>query len=451
MSENNAIFPIIRQNWTEILEHVRDEHELTQVSYETWLEPLELRFASDEAVTIAAKERFSLDYVAKRFAMPLKVAISEVTGLTLDVKFVPADESVEEKAPAAEKPSRVGINPRYTFDSFVVGNNNKMAHAAALAVAENPGSTFNPLFLHGGSGLGKTHLMNAIANYILETKPNLSVLCVNSNTFTNEFVDAIRTGDQTALNAMRDKYLNTDVFLMDDIQYIIGRDRTQEEFFETFNTLYEADKQIILTSDRPPKEMELLNERFRSRFAHGLMVDIQSPDYETRMAILQRKRDADASQVSDEVLDYIASNISSNIRELEGALNKLVLFARLEKRAIDTDLAKTALADMVSVTGKREITPSFIIDIVADHFNITPDDIRSNSKARRIAYPRQIAMFLCKQMTGFTLKEIAGFVGLSDHTTVLHGINKITAEMEASDTVKNTIDILVKKINPPED
>ena len=452
MSDTSGTISIVEEKWNEILEHVRDEHELSDASFTTWLVPLSVHRVEEDVVTISVPtERFGLDYITRRFALPIKVAISEVTGRDYEVRFViPAEAEAEQREVLSRQQSqRAGLTPRYTFDSFVVGNNNKMAHAASLAVAENPGDSYNPLFLYGGSGLGKTHLMNAIAHFVLETRPEMRVLYVTSEDFTNEVIEAIRNGSQSALTSLRDKYRHIDVFLVDDIQFIIGRESTQEEFFHTFNALHSAGKQIVLTSDRPPKDMELLDERFRSRFVQGLMVDIRAPDYENRVAILKKKNEQDGTRVDNEVLDYIATNITSNIRDLEGALNKVVHFSRLEKRRIDTALAESALADMISPTGVREITPAFIIDVVADHFNITPADIRSNSKARKVAYPRQVAMYLCRKMTDSTFQEVAELVGVTNHTTVLYGVEKIAEEYEASDTTKNTIDILIKKINPP--
>ena len=442
----------VEEKWDEILDNMRREHELSDVSFATWVKPLCVhKVEGNDISVLVPSDRIALEYVTRRFALPLKVAVAEVTGREYELHFVvSADaEAAERESQARQIYRKAGLTSRYTFDTFVVGNNNKMAHAASLAVAESPGESYNPLFLYGGSGLGKTHLMNAIAHYVLETRPDMRVLYVTSEDFTNEVIEAIRNGSQAALTSLRDKYRHIDVFLVDDIQFIIGRESTQEEFFHTFNALHSAGKQIVLTSDRPPKDMELLDERFRSRFVQGLMVDIQSPDYETRVAILKKKNALDGTDVNDEVLDYIATNITTNIRDLEGALNKVVHLSRLEKRSIDTVLAEKALADMISPSGTREITPAFIIDIVADHFGITPEDIRSSSKARKVAFPRQVVMYLCRQLTSFSLVEVAEQVGVTDHSTVIHGVKKISAEYEASDTTRNTIDILIKKINPP--
>ena len=341
------------------------------------------------------------------------------------------------------------LNPKYTFDSFVVGANNNLAHAASLAVAESPGEIYNPLFIYGGVGLGKTHLMQSIANFILKNNPKAKILYVTSEKFTNELIDAIRNKNNISTTEFREKYRNNDVLLIDDIQFIIGKESTQEEFFHTFNALHEAKKQIIISSDKPPKEIETLEERLRSRFEWGLTVDIQSPDYETRMAILRKKEEMEGYNIDNEVIKYIATNIKSNIRELEGALTKIVALSKLEKnREINIALAEKALKDIIAPGDKKEVTPEFIIEVVADHFNLTPLDIVSQRRNKEIVYPRQIAMYLCRNMTDTGLQNIGKSLGGRDHTTILHGIDKITADLEGNPTLQNTIDILKKKINP---
>ena len=363
-----------------------------------------------------------------------------------------SDNQLINATPNAVSPvtlQNANLNPKYTFDSFVVGANNNLAHAASLAVAESPGEIYNPLFIYGGVGLGKTHLMQSIANFILKNNPKAKILYVTSEKFTNELIDAIRNKNNISTTEFREKYRNNDVLLIDDIQFIIGKESTQEEFFHTFNALHEAKKQIIISSDKPPKEIETLEERLRSRFEWGLTVDIQSPDYETRMAILRKKEEMEGYNIDNEVIKYIATNIKSNIRELEGALTKIVALSKLEKnREINIALAEKALKDIIAPGDKKEVTPEFIIEVVADHFNLTPLDIISQRRNKEIVYPRQIAMYLCRNMTDTGLQNIGKSLGGRDHTTILHGIDKITADLEGNPTLQNTIDILKKKINP---
>ena len=323
-----------------------------------------------------------------------------------------------------------------------------MAHAASLAVAESPGEAYNPLFIYGGVGLGKTHLMHSIAHFVLQKNPNAKVLYVTSETFTNELIDSIRNGNNSTMSKFREKYRDIDVLLIDDIQFIIGKESTQEEFFHTFNALHGAKKQIVISSDKPPKDMEILEDRLRSRFEWGLIVDISSPDYETRMAILRKKEELDGYSIDNEVIEYIARNVKSNIRELEGSLNKIMAYANLEKSEINLALAEKVLKDIISPNEKRVITPELITDIVADHFDLTPADIIGNRRNSQIAFPRQIVMYLCRHMTDCTLKIIGQYLGGRDHTTIMNGINKIEAELETSESTREVIDILKKKINP---
>ena len=340
------------------------------------------------------------------------------------------------------------MNPNYTFDTFIVGSNNRFAHSASLAVAESPGEVYNPLFIYGGAGLGKTHLMHAIAHFIQTEHPELKVLYVTSETFTNELIESIRNGNNSAITKFRDTYRNIDVLLIDDIQFIIGKESTQEEFFHTFNELHIAKKQIIISSDRPPKEMETLEERIRSRFEWGLQADIGSPDYETRMAILHKKVEMDGFKIKDEILHYIAVNIKSNIRELEGALNKLIAYSNLEGKPITMEIAVKELQNIISPDKPLEITPQLIVEVVSEHFNITVDQIMSKNRSSDIAKPRQIAMYLCKQMTSQPLDSIGQLLGGRDHSTIIHGVKKITSEYETDDVLRNTIDTIKKKINP---
>ena len=444
------------EKWDEILQIVKTEHDLSDVSFNTWLKPLTVYEVVDNVVTIIVpSEQVGLNYISKKYKLPLQVTISEVTGMeNCDINFilpedVPKKEEVSPKAQSQDaRCEEAHLNPKYTFDTFVVGSNNKFAQAAALAVAESPGDTYNPLFIYGGAGLGKTHLMHSIAHFIIDHDENSKVLYVTSEEFTNELIETIRNGNNSAMTKFREKYRNIDVLLVDDIQFIIGKESTQEEFFHTFNTLHGANKQIILSSDRPPKDMDILEDRIRSRFEWGLLADIQSPDYETRIAILRKKQELDGYSVSDDVIEYIASNIKSKIRELEGALTKIIAYANLEKREINIDLAEQVLRDIISPNEKKGITPEFIIDTVADHFDITPSDIVGSKRSSKIVFPRQIVMYLCREMLDAPLTGIGKMMGDRDHTTVMHGIEKIEKEMSAKDSVRNTVDILKKKINP---
>jgi chromosomal replication initiator protein len=441
----------IKHHWQEILEHVRDEMEIGDISYKTWLMPLTLlRFENDVIYIGGNLPKTAINYLTKKYKLPIQVAIAEVTGLDCDVVFAVSEEAEQDSREneIEEACSCACLNPKYTFDTFVVGSNNKFAHAASLAVAESPGEIYNPLFVYGGVGLGKTHLMHSIAHFILQKNPKMNVLYVTSEEFTNEVIEAIRSGNSSVLTKFRDKYRNIDVLLIDDIQFIIGKESTQEEFFHTFNALHAARKQIILSSDRPPKEFDVLEERIKSRFEWGLMADIQNPDFETRMAILRKKQELDGFQVDDKVLEYIAKNITSNIRELEGSLNKVIAKARLEKRQINVELAEVALADILTPHEQRTITPGYIIDAVAEQYNVTVDDLKSNNRSKSIAYPRQIAMYLVRTILNTNYRDIGVLLGDRDHSTVMHGCDKIAKDYQSDDTIRSQIDLLKKKINP---
>ena len=349
---------------------------------------------------------------------------------------------------------RANLNPRYTFETFVVGKNNNFAHAASLAVAESPGEVYNPLFLYGGVGLGKTHLMHSIAHFILERDPKKKVLYVTSEAFTNELIESLKsgkTGNELPMTAFREKYRNVDVLLIDDIQFIIGKESTQEEFFHTFNHLHVSGKQIIISSDKPPKDIETLEARLRTRFEWGLIADISAPDYETRMAILKKKIESDQLEryhIPEDVLQFIAANIKSNIRELEGSLNKLIALYKLKNEEINIALAAEALKDLISPDENRKITPELIIDTVSEHFGVSVTDLKSASRDARTTNARHIAMFLCRTMTDTPLKTIGSLLGGRDHSTVKHGVDKMSKDMENNDSLKNTINIIKKKINP---
>ena len=458
---------IVKEKWPEIIEHLRVEHELTNVSFNTWIQPLKVYDVVDNTVFILVNKNASVEYIEKKYLLPLRVCIAEITDIEFDVVFISEDDSkldeiqnipleTNHKKKTKSAAEKAGLNPKYTFDTFVVGGNNSFAHAASVAVAESPGEVYNPLFLYGGVGLGKTHLMHSIAHFILETNPKKKVLYVTSETFTNELIESLKmgktSGNESAMAKFREKYRNIDVLLVDDIQFIIGKESTQEEFFHTFNHLHTSGKQIIISSDKPPRDIETLEARLRTRFEWGLIADISSPDYETRMAILQKKIDLDHLEkynIPTDVLDYIASNIKSNIRELEGSLNKLIALYKLNNNGpIDIKLASEALKDIISAENKREVTPELILDIVAEHFGITVSDLKSNKRNAEIANPRQIAMYLIRTMTETSLKAIGVILGGKDHSTIKYGVEKINNEIKTDETLSNTVTIIKKKINP---
>lgn len=453
---------IVEQNWDQILNKMKLEYCSSNISYNTWIAPLTVYEVKDDTVYILVKLRASLEHIEEKYLLPFKVCIAEVTGIEYEVAFVTDNQAViQEKKENIIKKSRANavfekanLNPKYTFDTFVVGSNNNFAHAASLAVAESPGEAYNPLFIYGGVGLGKTHLMHSIAHFILENDPSKNVLYVTSETFTNELIEALKagkTGSELAMTKFREKYRNNDVLLIDDIQFIIGKESTQEEFFHTFNHLHVSGKQIIISSDKPPKDIETLEARLRTRFEWGLIADISSPDYETRMAILRKKEELDGLEryhIPDDVMQYIANNIKSNIRELEGSLNKLIALSNLENKPIDIPLAAEALKDMISPDDNRVVTPELILDIVSEHFNIPISDLKGKKRNAEIVLPRQIVMYLCRVMTDTSLKAIGAFLGGKDHASVTHGIKKIEAEIKTDEALHNTVNIIMKKINP---
>ena len=446
--------------WDLILSTFKEEHEIIDVSFKTWIKPLKIYKLDGDVLTLtfssldddsSADER-SIIYVEKRYLKHLTCTICEVMNKEYSVIIMSSAEKKEDEL--KKKTSSVSttnniatqnLNPNYTFDTFVIGTNNNLAHAASLAVAETLGQIYNPLFIYGGAGLGKTHLMQAIAHFIIASDPSKKVLYVTSETFTNELIESVKTNKNTEF---RNKYRNIDVLLIDDIQFIIGKVSTQEEFFNTFNDLYMLGKQIVISSDRPPKEMETLPDRLRTRFESGLPVDIQIPTYETKMAIINKKSEALGIDFPYEVKDYVATNITSSIRELEGALTKLSAYSKLSHTPLTAEFAENTLKDLISPYSKKEITPELIIDVVAEHFHIKPEDIISHKRSADIAFPRHIAMYLCRQMTQTPLEAIGKALGGRDHSTILYGSEKIAKETATNETTKSTIDILIKKLNP---
>ncbi len=455
MNDEFEIKNYLKDNWEKIKNDIRNEYEIADVSYVTWIKPLTFFDYSNDLLTIVipSDQSQAINYISKKYTSYFVVFISESIEHNISVSFILEKDCEKEIIPNEKKiyninSENANLISKYRFDTFVVGNNNKFAHSAALAVAESPGEAYNPLYLYGGSGLGKTHLMHSIGHFILDNDPNKKVLYVTSENFTNEVINAIRSGNSSKMNEIREKYRSVDVLLIDDVQYIIGKDATQQEFFNTFNELHSAGKQIIISSDKPPQEMETLEERFRTRFQWGLTADIQAPDYETRMAILKKNAENYGKEIDNEVFEYIAENITSNIRELEGAFNKLIAFSRLNKIDIDINVAKEALNNIIDLNQNKEVNLENIISIVAEHFNMTKDDITSKRRTADLVLPRQICMYLCKELTQEPLLDIAKALNKKDHTTVMHGVKKISEDIKVDKSLYNTIEIIKKKINP---
>lgn len=449
----------IKENWLTVKETIRREYNITAISYQTWVAPLEFYNVVDNVVNIIipSDQAHALNYISSKYKDFFKVTLTEMFDHEYDVKFIleknAINNDIEKEMPTVNPVYNINyesanLNPKYKFDTFVVGSNNKLAHAASLAVAESPGEVYNPLYLYGGPGLGKTHLMHSIGHFILEQNPDKKVLYVTSEEFTNEVIESIRSGNAASMTKLRDKYRTVDVLMVDDVQFIIGKESTQEEFFHTFNALHAARKQIVLSSDKPPKEMETLDERFRSRFEWGLIADIQPPDYETRMAILRKNAESYDKQIDEEIIKYIATNIKSNIRELEGAFNKIIAFAKLNKVDLTIESAEEALKDVIYPNKAKEITPTLIINVVAEHFGVKPEDITSKKRNSEFVQPRQVVMYLCRELTDVSQVNIGKILGKKDHTTVIHGVKKIEAEMENNEELRNKIDIIIKKLNP---
>ena len=449
---------LLTEKWDGILQTIRQENDLSNVAFKTWLLPLKVFRIEDHVLKITAPFEQAATYVENKYKTFLYVAVAEAMGEEYEIKIITEDEASKEKAyipqpkkipaPVPMDDQKTNLNPKYTFDTFVIGSNNRFAHAASVAVAESPGKEYNPLFLYGGVGLGKTHLMHSVAHYILQKDPTKKVLYVTSEVFTNELIDSIRNGNNTSMTKFREKYRNIDVLLIDDVQFIIGKESTQEEFFHTFNALHSANKQIIISSDRPPKDMETLEARLQSRFEWGLIADISSPDYETRMAILRKKEELDGYNIDDEVIRYIATNIKSNIRELEGALNKLVALSNLEKREINISMAEEVLKDIISPNSKREVTPQFILDVVAEHYGVSASDIIGGKRNSEIVIPRQIVMYLCREITDTSYKAIGILLGNRDHSTIISGDNKVRDKLASGDSsLKNNIETIKKKLS----
>ena len=443
----------LKKIWAKTLETIKSE--LSEVSFNTWIKSCEPISISSDTITISVPNSFTQDILDKRYKDLVANSIEVVCSKLYKIEFVIASEAFEKeeikdsssntssKSIVVNDEMSSTLNPKYTFNSFVIGNSNRFAHAASLAVAESPAKAYNPLFIYGGVGLGKTHLMHAIGHYILDNNPSAKVVYVSSEKFTNELINAIKDDKN---EDFRNKYRNVDVLLIDDIQFIAGKERTQEEFFHTFNALHDANKQIILSSDRPPKEIPTLEDRLRSRFEWGLIADIQVPDFETRMAILKKKADVENLNVANEVMGYIATKIKSNIRELEGALIRIIAYSSLTNREVTVDLASEALKDIISKKQGKHITIDIIQDVVSSYFNLRVEDLKSQRRTRNVAYPRQIAMYLSRKLTDMSLPKIGEEFGGRDHTTVIHDYEKISENLKTDDSLQHTINDITKKL-----
>lgn len=436
--------------WEKTLNIIKGE--LTEVSFNTWIKSAVPLSISEDTIKFGVPNDFTKEILDTRYKELLINAIKLISTKRYNIEFSIVSEETVALEKTKEEPKKnvqvsdemtATLNPKYTFDSFVIGNSNRFAHAASLAVAESPAKAYNPLFIYGGVGLGKTHLMHAIGHYILKTNPKAKVVYVSSEKFTNELINSIKDDKNVDF---RNKYRNVDVLLIDDIQFIAGKERTQEEFFHTFNALHEANKQIILSSDRPPKEIPTLEDRLRSRFEWGLIADIQPPDFETRIAILKKKADVEKLNIPNEVMVYIASQIKSNIRELEGALIRIVAYSSLTNREVSVDLASEALKDIISNKQSKHITIDLIQDVVSSYYNLKVEDLKSQRRTRNVAFPRQIAMYLCRKLTDMSLPKIGEEFGGRDHTTVIHAYEKISEALQSDEALQNTINDLSKKI-----
>ncbi len=409
--------------------------ELSEVGFRTWFEPLKPVSFENGCFTLLASNEIHKNTINTKHATLLKSCLSVALGEDTDFCIV-TEVSYEIKDVPRKNNHflNTSLNPKYTFDEFVVGKNNMHAHAAALAVAENPGNAYNPLFLYSNAGLGKTHLIHSIGHFILNENPDANVLYVTSENFTNDLINSIKDDKN---EEFRNSYRTVDVLLMDDVQFIAGKERTQEEFFHTFNTLVEDNKQIVITSDRPPKEIQHLEERIRTRLESSLIVDIQPPDYETRVAILKKKAQANNMGIPDEILDFIAKSIKSNIRELEGTIKRITLYCRMAEGPVTVDYVKKALDGIIPATSEI-VSNELVLDAVSKYFDVDKNELLSKRRTKEVAYVRQIAMYLCSELVDSTLTNVGHFFG-RDHTTVMYAINKVKDELKINYDLKNTI------------
>ena len=434
--------------WNKVLEIVKEE--TNQVSFNTWFKPLKIVAYKNNTIYLETADDFLRNTIRKRHYNFLKNSFNYVLDKETELIFTIPGENIDKdgrKDTSIDETDSLDnnrkLNPKYKFDNFIIGNSNRFAHAASLAVAETPSTAYNPLFIYGGVGLGKTHLMHAIGHYILDNNPDSYVLYVTSEKFTNDLINSIKDGTN---EEFRNTYRKADVLLVDDIQFIAGKESTQEEFFHTFNALHGANKQIIVSSDNPPSEIPTLEDRLKSRFEWGLIADIQPPDYETRTAILRKKAEAENYNIPDDVIAYIAQNIQSNIRKLEGALIRIYAYASLtNKKEVTLELAQEALKHLISKNKKASITD--IKEVVANYYNLSIDELVSKKKTKNIAHPRQIAMYIARKLTDLSLPKIGDEFGGRDHSTVLHAYNKIENDMENSQELKKNIDDLLSMLN----
>jgi chromosomal replication initiator protein len=431
--------------WNSVL--LKLEKELPQEEFSTWLEPASfVKHTGDELTVVVPNSLFS-KMIKKRFADNIASALETIGARHTVLNFIEANAPSAVAGKSAETPRQTTLqtplNSKYVFDSFVIGKSNELAHAAAAAVADEPGKNYNPLFLYGGVGLGKTHLMHAVGNHIMIRHPHLRVSYVTSELFTNELISAIRFD---RIHQFRERFRTIDVLLIDDIQFIAGKERTQEEFFHTFNTLYNSGKQLILSADCPPRNITTLEERLRSRFEWGLIADIQPPDLETKIAILQKKAESESIHIPEDVLLLIATRVRSSIRELEGALIRLVFFSTLSKRPITLEMAQSTLGELLQ-PHDRVVSINDIQEKVAAYFNISRKELISKDNSKRIAYPRQIAMFLCKKLTSASLPEIGKQFGNKNHSTVLYSIRKVEELIKTDDSANAAVNSLKKQLS----
>ncbi|MEA5022756.1 Chromosomal replication initiator protein DnaA [bioreactor metagenome] len=437
--------------WQETLSKL--ENELSKPSFETWLSSTYLLDIEGDTLIVSVPNEFAKDWLESRYAPIIRSTVQSILGQSMNLRFLvtsihettqPGDNQNKASSNSKAEPAdNKTLNSKYTFDTFVIGNSNRFAHAAALAVAESPALAYNPLFIYGGVGLGKTHLMHAIGNAVIQRSPSTRVLYVSSEKFTNELIESIR--DQNPIE-FRNHYRNVDILLIDDIQFLAGKEGTQEEFFHTFNALHDANKQIIISSDRPPKEIPTLEDRLRSRFEWGLITDIQPPDLETRIAILRKKAKLENLQVANEVMVYIADKIHSNIRELEGALIRVMAVGSLTSNPITVETAAEALKDIIPVSTPKEITIEMIQQAVADFYHLSLGEFKAKKRTRAVAFPRQIAMYLSRELTDNSLPRIGDEFGGRDHTTVLHAYDKISESRQNDPLLDRKINEIIQMI-----
>jgi chromosomal replication initiator protein len=451
----NSVQSHSNELWQQVLAAIQTK--VSKPSFDTWLKSTKANHFSDSLLIIDTPNNFTREWLENRYTKMISSTVQELLDRTVEVRFVlegTGSELEKQQQPAAaplvKKPVSVAddsfskmLNPKYTFDTFVIGTNNRFAHAASLAVAEDPAKAYNPLFIYGGVGLGKTHLMHAIGHYVLEHNTNAKVLYISSEKFTNEFINAILDNRG---ESFRNKYRNIDVLLIDDIQFIAGKEQTQEEFFHTFNALHEEGKQIVISSDRPPKEIPTLEERLRSRFEWGLITDIQPPDLETRIAILRKKAKAENLDIPNEAMVYIANQVDTNIRELEGALIRVVAYSSLVNQDISVHLTAEALKDIMPTNRPKVITIQDIQQRVGEYYGLKLEDFKARKRTKAVAFPRQVAMYLSRELTDYSLPKIGEAFGGRDHTTVIHAHEKITMTLKQDQELFKIVHTLKEKI-----